>query len=73
MDNGIRVSNELEKIKAMVSFMADSTDLILSSTIENRQNPMIDTPYGMHLFFMELITKIENASKRVEKLGDNAI
>ncbi|MBF0555338.1 MAG: hypothetical protein HQK96_12420 [Nitrospirae bacterium] len=63
MQKTTQSSDELDKIKAMLTFMADSTDLLLTSSMVEKQQPMNDTPYGMHLFFMELISKIDNAGK----------
>jgi hypothetical protein len=64
MHEEIVLTDELDKIKAMLSFMADSTDLLLTSSMQERQQPLSDTPYGMHLFFMELISRIERTSGR---------
>ena len=65
-DDQPSVSNELDKIKAMLTFMADSTDLLLTTTMSEGQIPMSETPYGMHLFFMELISKLDKASRSVD-------
>jgi hypothetical protein len=69
MHEEIVLTDELDKIKAMLSFMADSTDLLLLSSMKERQQPLIDTPYGMHLFFMELISRIERTSDRAGRVG----
>ncbi|MBF0321036.1 MAG: hypothetical protein HQL01_14655 [Nitrospirae bacterium] len=63
MQKTILGNDEIDKIKAMLTFMADSTDLLLTSSMVEKQQPMNDTPYGMHLFFMELISKLDNAGK----------
>ncbi|MBF0345327.1 MAG: hypothetical protein HQL06_13990 [Nitrospirae bacterium] len=60
------MADELDKIKAMLTFMADTTDLLLTSTMRERQQPMKDTPYGMHLLFMELISKLDKACKTTD-------
>jgi hypothetical protein len=65
------LADELDKIKAMLSFMADSTDLLLMSSMQERQQPLSDTPYGMHLFFMELISRIERTSDRAGRAGND--
>ncbi|MBF0459232.1 MAG: hypothetical protein HQK99_15180 [Nitrospirae bacterium] len=63
MQENTQTSDELDKIKAMLTFMADSTDLLLTSSMAEKQHPMDETPYGMHLFFMELISKLDNAGR----------
>ncbi|MBF0608893.1 MAG: hypothetical protein SFH39_06830 [Candidatus Magnetobacterium sp. LHC-1] len=56
-----KVADELEKIRAMLTFMADTTDLLLAATMREKQQPMKETPYGMHLLFMELIARLDKA------------
>ncbi|MBF0608785.1 MAG: hypothetical protein HQL61_14700 [Magnetococcales bacterium] len=58
------VMEELEKIRAMLTFMADTTDLLLAATMNEKQQPMDETPYGMHLLFMELISRLDRACDR---------
>ncbi|MBF0567110.1 MAG: hypothetical protein HQK89_17940 [Nitrospirae bacterium] len=58
--------DELDKIKAMLVFLANTTDLLLTSAMEEKQLPMNDTPYGMHLIFMETIGKLEKTLKKLE-------
>ncbi|MCI4624384.1 MAG: hypothetical protein L3V56_00310 [Candidatus Magnetoovum sp. WYHC-5] len=66
MNENVSICDELDKIKAMLIFMADCTDLMLSSTIEKKEEPMTESMYGMHLFFMELISKLESVSNNIE-------
>ncbi|MBF0538730.1 MAG: hypothetical protein HQL03_10820 [Nitrospirae bacterium] len=55
------MADELDKIRAMLTFMADTTDLLLIATMREKQRPMDETIYGMHLLFMELISRLDKA------------
>ncbi|MBF0316999.1 MAG: hypothetical protein HQL04_02410 [Nitrospirae bacterium] len=63
------MADELEKIRAMLTFMADTADLLLVATMREKQQPMEETPYGMHLLFMELIARLDKACDNPNKAG----
>jgi hypothetical protein len=64
----MNIADELNKIRAKVSFIADSVDSLLEGAINDKQ-PLKETLYGLHLVFMDIRKDLDLAACQAARLG----